>query len=425
VRVYGEDLGVMRAQAARMRQLLSQVGGVVDPRVEPLTEQPSVQIQVSLAKAQKYGIKAGDVRRAEATYLSGIVVGNLFEHQKVFDVVVRGIPKFSRSPSDIGRLLIDTPNGGHVRLGAIADVRVRPALQSIQREASSRRIDVTADVSGRSLGAVQDDVRHRIRSLTFPLEYHAEVIGDATGTRASAWRLAAFALVAAIGIFLLLQSAFGSWRLAAAVGASLPLALVGGELAALIAGGTVSLGALAGFLAVFAIAARNGVSLVTHYQRLERHEGATHGPELVMLGARDRLAPILMTASATGFAMLPFLILGTRSGYEVVHPMAIVVIGGLFTTTLLSLFVVPALYLRFGGGTRSTMAPELELLHRWAGVEPVAVDEEAARTAPDQTGADRAAERIETAAVDEDGRAPAASGAQVEEGSSETDKAQQ
>jgi Cu/Ag efflux pump CusA len=291
-------------------------------------------------------------------------------------------------------------------------------LQAIQREASSRRIDVTADVSGRSVGAVQDDVKSRIRNLSFPLEYHAEVIKDATGTRASAWRLAAFGLVAAIGIFLLLQSAFGSWRLAAALGVSLPLALVGGELAALIAGGTVSLGALAGFLAVFGLAARNGVSMITHYQRLERHEGAIHGADLVMRGARDRLTPILITALAAGFAMLPFLVLGNRQGYEVVHPMAIVIIGGLVTSTLLSLFVVPALYLRFGGAARSAMAPELELLHRWAGVEPATVDEEAARAAPDQTV-------VQAAADEEHGRAPAASGAQVEEGSSETDKAQQ
>jgi Cu/Ag efflux pump CusA len=373
VRVYGEDLPTLRQQGARMKQLMSGVDGVVNPRVERLAEEPTVTVEVNLAKAQRFGIKPGDVRRAEATLLSGIQVGNLFEKQKVFDVVVRGTPQLSRSLTDIRRLLIDTPNGGHVRLGAVAAVRVRPTLQSIQRESSSRRIDVTADVSGRSLGAVQDDVRNRIRGLTFPLEYHAEVIGNATGAQATAWHLVLFGLAAAIGIFLLLQSAFGSWRLASVVGVSLPLALVGGELAALIAGGTVSLGALAGFLAVFAIAARNGITMVTNYQRLERHEGETHGLELIMRGARDRLAPILMTASGVALAMLPLVVLGSRPGYEIVHPMAIVVVGGLVTSTLFSLFVVPALYLRFGGKAPSAMAPELELLHRWAGVEPDAV----------------------------------------------------
>jgi Cu/Ag efflux pump CusA len=402
VRVYGEDLGILRQQAARMKGLLSQVSGVVGPRVEPLVEEPTVAVEVSLARAQRYGIKPGDVRRAEATYLSGIVVGSLFEKQKVFEVVVRGTPDVRRSLTDIRRLLIDTPNGGHVRLGAVADVRIRPTLQAIQRESSSRRIDVTADVSGRSIGAVQDDVKRRLRDVSFPLEYHAQVIGNATGEASSATRLLGFGIVAAIGIFLLLQAAFGSWRLAALAFLTLPLALVGGEIAALIAGGTVSLGALAGFLAVFGIAARNGVVLVTHYQRLQRDGGEAFGPALVTRGARERLVPVLMTASATALVMLPLLILGDRPGYEVVHPMAIVIVGGLVTSTLLTLFVLPALYLRFAGAVQPSLAPELELLHRWAGVEPATAGTAA-------NGAERIlvdGDGASPAPVDEDGKKP-------------------
>jgi Cu/Ag efflux pump CusA len=381
VRVYGEDLTILRQQAARMKELLSRVGGVVDPRVDPLTEEPTVAVEVSLAKAQRYGIKPGDVRRAEATYLQGIVVGSLFENQKVFEVVVRGTPAVGRSLTDIRNLLVDTPTGGHVRLGAVADVRIRPTLQAIQRESSSRRIDVTAGVRGRSLGAVQDDVKQRLRQVKFPLEYHAQVIGDATGQEASATRLLGFGIVAAIGIFLLLQAAFGSWRLASLAFLTLPLALVGGEFAALVAGGTVSLGALAGFLAVFAIAARNGVVLITHYLRLQR-QGEAFGPALVLRGARERLAPVLMTASATAMAVLPLVILGDRPGYEIVHPVAIVIVGGLVTSTLLTLFVLPALYLRFGAGLQPSLAPDLELLHRWAGVEPVPADGDGAAPVP-------------------------------------------
>jgi Cu/Ag efflux pump CusA len=410
VRVYGEDLHVLRQQAVRMRNLLVHVDGVKEPRVEPLAEEPAVTIRVDLARAQRYGIKPGDVRRAEATLLSGIQVGSLFQQQKVFDVVVRGTPKLGRSLTDMRRLLIDTPSGGHVRLGKVADVLITPTLQTIKRESSSRRIDITADVSGRGIGDVKDDVENRIQDVRFPLEYHAAVIGHPTGRVASLGTFILFGLAAAAGIFLLLQAAFGSWRLASLIFITLPLALVGGEIAALIAGGTVSLGALAGFLAIFAIAARNGISMVTHYRRLERHGGQTHGLELVMRGARERLLPILMTASAAALAMLPLIVLGTRPGYEVVHPMAIVVVGGLITSTLLVLFVVPALYLRFGGGAPSAMAPELELLHRWAGLESTADD---------------TAERTTEVAVDEHGRAPMPSGAQVEEGSSETDKAQQ
>jgi Cu/Ag efflux pump CusA len=329
-------------------------------------------IEVNLAKAQRYQIKPGDVRRAAASLLSGIDVGSLFEQQKVFDVVVRGTPAIHRSLTDVRNLLIDTPAGGHVRLGSIASVRIRPTLQDIQRESSSRRIDVTADVSGRSVAAVKHDVEQRLEHLRFPLEYHAEVIGDPTGTEASAGRLVLFGAFAAIGIFLLLQAAFGSWSLAALAFLSLPLALVGGELAALIAGGTVSLGAAAGFLCVLGLAARNAVVLITRCQRLQR-EGEEFGPALVERAGRERLVPVLTTASATTLAMLPLVILGARAGFEVVHPMAIVIVGGLVTCTLTGLFVLPALYLRFGAAERPGVSPELELLHRWAGVEPVPV----------------------------------------------------
>jgi predicted exporter len=183
-------------------------------------------------------------------------------------------------------------------------------------------------------------------------------------------RLIAFGIVAAAGILLLLQAAFGSWRLASLALLSLPLALVGGELAGLVDGGTLSLGSLAGLLAVFGIAARNGVATVTHYQHLERHEGEAFGPGLCLRGAGERFSPILVTAFATGLALFPFVLLGARPGLEIVHPMAVVILGGLVTSTLLSLFVVPALYSRFAAKAQPSVTEEEDLLYRWAGVEP-------------------------------------------------------
>jgi Cu/Ag efflux pump CusA len=370
VRVYGEDPAVLRQQAARMQRMLSQVDGVVAPRVELPIQEPTVAVEVNLDAAQRLGVKPGDVRRKAATLLSGIEVGSLFRQQKVFEVVVRATPDASRSLTDIRRVLIDTPGGGHVRLGDVASVRVRPTPSVIEREASSRRIDITADVRGRGLGAVRDDVTQRIRRASFPLEYHAQVIADATGRGASAMRLVGVGLAAAIGIFLLLQAAFGSWRLAAMALFALPIALVGGELAGLVDGRTFSLGAIAGLVAVFGIAARNGIVLVGHYQHLEQHEGLGFGPELVLRGARDRMVPVVITALATATVVLPLVALGDRPGYEIVHPMAVVVLGGLVTTTVLSLFVLPALYLRFGASAPDATAVEEDLLHRWAGVEP-------------------------------------------------------
>jgi CzcA family heavy metal efflux pump len=368
VRVYGEDLAVLRQQATRMKQLLSRVDGVVDPRVESVASQPTVAIKVNLETGLAYGIKPGDVRRKVATLLSGIQVGSVFEHAKVFDVVVRAAPSARQGLTDVRRLLIDTPGGGHVRLSDVADVRVRSTPSVIQREASSRRIDVSANVSGRSVGDVKSDVKSRIDDLQFPLEYHAEAIGATTGDAASATRLLGFGIVAAIGIFLLLHAAFESWRLAALAFSTLPIALVGGVLASLIDGTTFSLGALAGLFAIFAIAARNVIALIDHYQRLERLEGKSLGPELVIQGSGERLAPILTTAFATGLALFPFVFLGNRAGFEIVHPMALVILGGLVTSTLLSLFVVPAFYLRLGAGPRPTATSDDEVLHRWRSV---------------------------------------------------------
>ena len=153
---------------------------------------------------------------------------------------------------------------------------------------------------------------------------------------------------AAIAVFLLLQASFGSWRLATLSFLTLPMALVGGVLAAYLGGGVLSLGSLVGFFTVFGIAARNGILMINHFQHLERYEGETFGPQLVLRGARERLSPILMTTLATGLAIVPLVIAGDIPGHEIEHPLAVVVIGGLVTSTLLNLFVVPSLYLRFG-----------------------------------------------------------------------------
>jgi len=369
VRVYGQDLDVLRREASKVRLVMSEVDGVVDPRIELPASQPTLEIEVDLDKAFRHGIKPGDVRRAAATLLQGIQVGSVFQQQKVFDVIVQGVPDLRRSPSNVRNLLIDRPGGGHVRLGQVADVRVARTPTVIQRDAVSRRVDVVADVSGRSLGSVVSDIEARLATVSFPLEYHAEVLQKTTPEEIGAPRMLAFAIAAAIAMFLLLQAAFRSWRLAALVFLTLPVALLGGVLAALINGAEFSLGSVVGLLALFGIAARNGVMLIRHLQDFRRDEGEAFGSGLVERGARERLAPILTTASALAVVALPFVILGPRPGLEVVNPMAAVILGGLVTSTFLGLFVLPALYLQFGAGAQPELAPEEELMYRWVGLE--------------------------------------------------------
>jgi Cu/Ag efflux pump CusA len=192
-------------------------------------------------------------------------------------------------------------------------------------------------------------VQKRLGAISFPLGYHAEVLGEYRERQAAQRELLGFGALAAIGIFLLLQASFGSFRLAALTFFTLPMALVGGILAARLAGGVLSIGSLVGFLTVFGIAARNGIMLINHYQHLERVEGMEFGPELVLRGARERLTPILMTALAMGLALVPLVVAGNVPGHEIEHPMAVVILGGLVTSTILNLFVVPSLYLRSRG----------------------------------------------------------------------------
>lgn len=349
VRLFGPEFGVLRSKAEEIRQDLSRIKGIVDLRLESPVEQSAVAIKVDLAKAERYGLKPGDVRRSAATLINGLEVGSLFENQKVFQAVVWSTPENRNSLTSIREMLIDTPRGGHVRLQEVADVRIAPALHTIDREAISRRVDVGFNVRGRDLGAVAQEVLERLRTTAFPLEYHAVVLGEYAERQAIQQRIWIAGLVALLAVLFLLQAVLQSWRLAWLVLLGLPVALSGGVLMAfLVSGGVFSLGLLVGLLALLAIALRNNVLLIAHYRHLEHTEGLTFGKELALRGAKERLVPTLMTVAAVALALLPFVFFGSVPGLELGQPMALVVLGGLLTTTLVGLWLMPALFLRFG-----------------------------------------------------------------------------
>ncbi|MEA2322117.1 MAG: hypothetical protein QOD81_1967 [Solirubrobacteraceae bacterium] len=372
VRVYGQGFSTLERQANRIARSLSDVDGVHDARVQRPPVQPTLQIQVALPAAQRHGVKPGDVRRAAATLVQGLDVGAFFEEQKVFQVIVRGVPATRHSIDSVRALLIDTPHGGHVRLGDVARVEIRPNPVDIRHDAVSRYVDVRAAVSGRDLGAVQADVQHRLRTTAFPLEYHAEVVRAPEDEGSPFGAFLAVALAAAAGIFLLLQAAFDSWRLAALVFLTLPLALVGGLMVIVAGGGELSLGAAFGLVAVLGIATRNSVMLVTHLRHLEQRNGEPFSPALVVRGTAERLVPITATAVTTALAVAPFAVLGDVAGNEITHSTAAVVLGGLCTSTVLSVLILPALYLRAApraGASRASLpdpgpapAPDLDLV---------------------------------------------------------------
>jgi Cu/Ag efflux pump CusA len=348
VRVYGEDLGALRAQADAVRNAMSGIEGVGDLLVEHANEEPTVEIQVNLAAAQRAGIKPGDVRRAATTLLSGLLVGSLFQEQKVFEVVVWSTPETRSSVNSIRDLLIDTPSGIPVRLGEVADVRIAPNPSVVKRESVSRYIDVSANVNDRSIEAVEEDIESQVKKLNFPIEYHAEIVTDkAAGFRSVPTSVLPYIAAAAIGAFLLLQAAFRSWRLALLSFFIIPVGLVGGAVAALIAGGEVTIGSYVGFLAVLGLGVRNAVSLVGQLQQIEGSQDERMGAELASRASGERFLPVLITGLAVALAMVPIIVAGSIPGLEVVQPMAVVILGGVISTTLLYLFLLPAVYLRF------------------------------------------------------------------------------
>jgi Cu/Ag efflux pump CusA len=344
VRVFGEDPQVLAAEAAKVQQLMTTIDGVVNPRVEGAPTQPTIEIEVDLDKAQQVGIKPGDVRRAEATLLQGIQVGSVFEDQKVFDVIVLGTPATRSGVAAVQSLLIDKPGGGHVRLGDVADVRIAQTPPVIHRDAVSRRLDVIADLEGRSAEAVAADLEQRLATMNFPLQYHAEVITNSTEEEIQLGRVIGFGIAAIIAAFLLFQAAFNSWRLALVATVALPLSLTGGLLSGLIGGRMFGLGALLGMLALLGLAARYIAMMLSSLQGPHGRRGHNDDASTVYGRAGESFGSLIISAAALAAVALPFVVLGPRPGLEILHPLALVLLGGLVSSLVVALFLLPSTY---------------------------------------------------------------------------------
>ena len=348
VRLYGPDLDGLRAKAKEVEAAMAGVEGVINLKVEPQVQVAHIEVRLRPEAAERYGLTPGAVRRVSTILLKGSKVGEVYEGQKKFDVVVWGVPGVRSDVSAIQALPIDTPLGVQVRLGDVADVAVAPTPNEIKRENASRRLDITCNVQGRDLGSVAQDVETRVRQVPFEREYHPEFLGEYAARQESTRKLYALAALALIGIVLLLFVDFQAWRPTLLVAGTIPFALIGGVAAVVLGGGVLSLGSLVGFVTVLGIAARNGIMMVSHFRHLELEEGMPFGPELVMRGAEERLSPILMTALTTGLALVPLVIAGNQPGHEIEYPLAVVILGGLVTSTVLNLFLLPPLYACYG-----------------------------------------------------------------------------
>jgi CzcA family heavy metal efflux pump len=348
VRIYGPNLDILQTKAETVKHAISGIQGVTDLKVQPLKYIPHIQIKFRADAAARFGLTPGKVRDAVTTLIKGKKVGEVYEDQMIFDVVVWGTPDIRNSVADIHKLQIDTPTGAAIPLAQIADIIIAPVANKITRESASRRIDVTCNVSGRDLAGVAEDIQEKLNEIPFDSGYYPELLGEYVAQQQAKQRILAVGIFSLIGIFLILHADFKSIRQASLVFLALPFALTGSILSVMVSGGILSLGSIVGFVTVIGIAGRNGIMLISHYRHLQTEEQVPFGLELILRGAEERLVPILMTALTTALALLPLIIGGARPGQEIEYPMAIVILGGLITSTLLNLLLIPILYMHYG-----------------------------------------------------------------------------
>jgi CzcA family heavy metal efflux pump len=349
VKLFGPDLATLRSKAKEIRDAMATVPGVVDLLVEPQVGVPQVQINLKRQAAAAVGLSAEDLAGAVDTAFNGEVVSQALEEQRTYDILVRFDAAARESIETISRTLIDTPTGVKVPIAQVADVRLDQGPNTINRENVQRRIIIQANVAGRDLGGVIGDIRRTIPTkVALPQGYFVQYGGQFEAQEKASRQIALLSVVAIAGIFLLLYLALHSARAALLVMANLPLALIGGVAMVFLSGGSLSVASLIGFITLFGIATRNGIMLITHYRHLVKAEEVSFRDAIVQ-GSMERLSPILMTALVTGVGLIPLALGAGEPGREIQQPMAVVILGGIVTSTFLNMIVIPALYLKYGG----------------------------------------------------------------------------
>jgi Cu/Ag efflux pump CusA len=348
VRVFGDQLDSLDVAARRVAEALGRVPGTTDVQYDPPPVAPELTVRLRPEALPAHGLRPGEVLATIETATRGTRVAQVFEGNRATDVVVTLLPERRDRPEDLRSLPVTSSSGRQVELGQVADVARTTGRFMIAHLGARRVQTVTANVRGDDVEAVMRGVEARVGATGLPAGVYAEVGGSGTAQREARRELLRNSLLAGAGIVMLLWVAFGEASRLLLVLANLPFALVGGVLAVFATGGLLSLGSLVGFVTLFGIATRNAVMLISHYDHLVSVEGDPWGRETARRGALERLGPILMTALVTALALLPLALGSGDPGREIEGPMAIVILGGLVSSTALSLFVLPTLALRFG-----------------------------------------------------------------------------
>jgi CzcA family heavy metal efflux pump len=349
VKLFGDDLGILRSKAEEIRNVMGTVEGATDVQIEKQVLIPQVRFNVNRTRAAQYGLRPGEVAETLETALNGRTVSEAIEGQRRYDVVVRFDDASRNNLDALRNVTIDTPQGTQIPVSAVADIELLPGPNQVLRENTQRRIVISSNVADRDLGSVVRDMRERIGAMVqLPEGYFIEYGGQFEAQQEATRTLSVLTIFSLVAIFFLLLKALGDWRSAAQVMINIPLALIGAILAMLMTGGVFSVATLVGFISLVGITSRNGIMMISHYIHLMREEGEDFTEHMVIRGSLERLVPVLMTALTAGLSLIPLAIAAGEPGKEILQPLAVVVIGGILTSTLLDQIVTPAVFYKFG-----------------------------------------------------------------------------
>lgn len=349
VKIFGPDLAQLRAYAAQAEAAMQGIPGLVDLQIEKQVLIPQVKIEVDRERAALHGVQPGDLTARLEAGLNGAVVGQVLEGTRTIDLVVRFTDGVRADAAALRELLVDTAGGGRIPLGLIADVRESQGPNAISREDAMRRIVISANTAGRDLGSIVAQLQRELpRAVPMANGYFISYEGQFQSQQQASRLIGLLAILTLVVIYLLLYAHFRSGIIVAQVLLNVPLAFVGALVLTYFTLGTVSVATLVGLITLAGIATRNTIMMISHYLHLMEHEGEPFGERMVIRGSLERLVPVTMTALTAGLALVPLVLSAQEPGKEILYPVAIVILGGLISSTLLDMAVTPAVFLRFG-----------------------------------------------------------------------------
>jgi CzcA family heavy metal efflux pump len=357
VKVFGPDLAMLREKGEQIRDIAKTIPGLTDVILEAQVPIPQIKIEVNRERAVAYGVQPGSLNEQVSSLIGGKVLAELREGQRTLDLVLRLPETWRDSPEKIGELLVEADQRRRIPLRLVADIRESRGPNVINRENTQRRIVISANTSERDLDGVVRRWEAAVKEqVKFPEGYFPRFEGEFQAQQAAAKRIAFYFALVLVAVVVLLFSYFRSLSLALQVMLNIPLALMGGLALTWWLVGNISIATIVGFIAVGGVAARNGIMMISHYLHLMKHEGESFTRAMIVRGTLERLVPVLMTALSAGIALIPLLLAANEPGKEILHPVAVVIAGGLVSSTLLDLMVTPAVFFLFGKPPTQTTA---------------------------------------------------------------------